>query len=226
MVACDIWLEAGWWLRSCKTVREVDISPATISWSLILNPTSYETANCAITVYGESSSPKVVRFLVSEMEARPDLAYAHYYSTLNLGDEIQLRKAVIGFHSSDAWISRRVSLRTLWWIYFQFPTWVARFRSVAVSRSANFQRFVQYIPQLYPTNTNLRQLSAKRQFWGRLWLIDMDSFSNYNEIISNQNMSERSCAQNNVTCLVSSHSYDMYHICVNELTFDPKCDLR
>lgn len=36
------------------------------------------------------------------METRPDPACAHYYSTPNLGDEIQLRKAVIGFHSSDA----------------------------------------------------------------------------------------------------------------------------
>lgn len=32
---------------------------------------------------------------------RPNLAYAHYYSTPNLGDKIQLRKAVVALTHGD-----------------------------------------------------------------------------------------------------------------------------
>lgn len=82
-------------------------------------------------------------------ETRPDLAYAHYYSTLNLGDKFQLRKAVVRFHISGAWRSRRFSLRSLMMDLFSVPYLSSRFLRVAVPRSANFQRFAKYIPTHY-----------------------------------------------------------------------------
>lgn len=86
----------------------------------------------------------MVRFYVYT-ETRPDPAYAHYYSAPNLGYKIQLRKAVVGFHGSDAWRSQPFSLRSLVMDLFSVPYLSSRFRSVAVARSANFRYFAKYI---------------------------------------------------------------------------------